>query len=312
MSLASTSTDELLSYLANDKDPAIRALVAKSKNGDDANSEEVKKVLGIKIAKALPQLAGQQNKKLTDLTYKILEDLVDDHAISVRRAVSESLKDVDCTPQKLAFKLAADAEREVACPMLRYSKALKEEDILNLIKQFPQAWRLVELAKRDDLSDEITHKLIQTEDRDIIGVLLDNQGNLLTEPDLEIVTDQAEKMSTLQPPLAHRPELPPNLAIKMANFVEEAVLKILCNRKDFDRQTLSEISETSQRRLAFRDDFEKSKNPKAYADKLYKSEKLDEDALKDALSWGEVTFITEAIAKRTQLSPIIIKNQPNL
>lgn len=307
---------ELLYFLASDQDPDVRVLIADNistpRQADQilANDtdERVRITLSRKIARILPDLSHQNNKQLTALTHQILEALVNDHALTVRKALSESLKDVDCTPPIIAFQLAIDAQEEVAAPIVRYSKALSDEDLLMLIKQYPETWRIAHLAKRKNLSSTVTEGLAEYADDHSVGILLDNEhGIILTDNGLEIIAERSETAKPLQKPLAHRPELPAHLALRMANFVEESILSILTARKDFDRHTLSKISEVAQRRIAFREEYEKNANPIAYAAKLFSAGKINEDIISDALSFGQVQFCIESIAKLGQLNPLIVK-----
>lgn len=306
---------ELLYFLASDKDPDVRVLIADNistpRQADqilaDDTDERVRATLSRKIARILPDLSRQNNKQLTALTHQILEALINDHALSVRKALAESLKDIDCTPPNLAFQLAKDAQEQVAAPIVRYSKALSDDDLLALIKQYPDTWRIAHLAKRDNLSSAVTNGLTEYADEGPLATLLDNTQIILTDNGLEIITEKSETMTSLQKPLAHRPELPARLALKMANFVEESVLSILIARKDFDRHSLSKISEVAQRRIAFREDYEKNANPVDYAEKLFAAGKINEEMMSDALSFGQVQFCIESIAKLANLNPLLVK-----
>lgn len=307
---------ELLYFLASDTDPDVRVLIADNistpRQADQilANDtdERVRITLSHKIARVLPDLSRQNNKQLTTLTHQILKALVNDHALSVRKALSESLRDVDCTPPKLAFQLAIDAQEAVAAPIVRYSKALSDDDLLALIKQYPETWRIAHLAKRENLSSVVTEGLAEYADDHTVGILLDNEsGIILTENGLEIITERSETATSLQKPLAHRPELPAHLALKMANFVEESILSILTARKDFDRHSISKISEVAQRRIAFREDYEKNANPTDYAARLFAAGKINEEIMSDALSFGQVQFCIESIARLANLNSLLVK-----
>ena len=132
---------EILYYLAEDADPAVRRAVAANAAAPrqanllltaDADAD-VRAELAGKIQKLLPDLAPSQTEKLRDLTVKTLDALAHDQLPRVRAALAEAIKESPYIPKSIALQLARDIEAEVAAPILEFSPLLNDADLREII-----------------------------------------------------------------------------------------------------------------------------------------------------------------------------------
>jgi hypothetical protein len=118
---------EVLYFLATDPDHTVRTAVA----GNEATPvqadlilakdqhEAVRADLARKIARLAPSLTQRQSDRVKEMTYEVLDELVRDQALKVRRIVSETLKDMPDAPPEIVQLLARDVELSVAGPLLQ-------------------------------------------------------------------------------------------------------------------------------------------------------------------------------------------------
>lgn len=294
----------VLLQLAGDADPSVRQEVAYNPAAPVKaalllaldTEGNVRAALAARAATLVPKLARNGIAHAQALTMHMLEILAIDQSLQVRQALASSLKDVAMVPVALVRKLAADAVREVAEPILRCCLALSDDDLVSLIAAHHESWARQAIAARPHVSERVADALIETGDATAISTLLDNHGALVCESALEKLVDMSAEDKFLQMPLAQSPRLPPRLATRMAAFVEESVLIFLRQRRDFDPATVADIIAVVRRRLAWASTARPGENGSERARRLFLGGELAESHISDALSWSELDFVTNGVA----------------
>jgi uncharacterized protein (DUF2336 family) len=297
---------EMLYLLATDPDPRVRRAVAAHKQTPAQVSPllaqdqdvDVREVLLQRLVKLLPDLPPAQQGEVYLATVKALETLAHDEVLRIREALANTLKDVAYAPYSVVKTLAEDIEESVARPVLQLCAALTDDDLLEIIGRHAAPWVLPAIARRATLSAAVSGAIIDQAEAAAGGVLLDNRGAVIDEPGLEALVEQAQAVPGWQPKLASRPALPSRLALRMAEYVEETVLKILQKRKDFDAETRAEVASVTRRRLDYLETTKGKQPPEARALALAKQGKLDETALLDAISWNDRAFVMAALGAK--------------
>lgn len=305
---------ELLYYLAEDQDLTVRLSVARNpRTPVQADlmlaydvDEGVRAVLAAKLARLLPDLSPEAQAQIHRRTVRALEALARDQVVHIRRAVAETLKDVACAPPALVNALARDVERKVAEPILRYSLALSDRDLLELVSGAREHWVVRAVAQRQTVSPDVAAAIVEAQDVAATGLLLDNAGAVIPEPALERIADGSAGTAVWRVPLARRPELPPRIAERIAAFADQAVLDVLRKRRDFDPDTASDIATVVQRRLEWAGASNQDETSEARARRLHAEGGLDETAIADALAWGDTAFVKAALILRAGVHPVII------
>jgi hypothetical protein len=147
---------EILYFLANDPDASVRTAVARNQatpvQADVILArdpqEAVRADLAAKISRFAPDLRPDETDKLKAMTYQVLETLIQDQAVRVRKVVAETLKDMNTAPVELIQRLARDPELAVAGPVLQYSPVLTDDDLLDIVRQLPIPGAAAAIAKR--------------------------------------------------------------------------------------------------------------------------------------------------------------------
>ena len=311
ITLASSSKthQEILYYLADkDPDPRVRQAVAENKSTpvhaspilahDD--DEDVRIKIAERLITLLPELSKQKQSQLYAYAVQALGTLALDEVLKIRKALSSALKDYAHTPPKVAGQLARDIEREVSAPILKLCAALSDEDILDILSQHPANWAIEAIAGRESVSADVSQAVIATEHVPAGEILLENKGAEITEQLLEEIITKSRQFPEWQKPLACHKHLPADMAKELAGFAQDAVKNLLCERGDFDEDTLEEISEAFKRRMDYADEQEREKeDPLEHAKRLHKESRLDEDVITDALAMRDREFVLASLALLT-------------
>jgi len=307
---SSKTHQEILFYLAvHDKDPEVRMAVACNISTPVQasvalamdTSVDVRFALAQRLVRLLPELEVSQQSQIYAVAVQALGALALDEVLKIRIALSSTLKDYAHTPPKIAAQLARDLEREVSEPILRFCMALADEDLLDILKNSPAAWALQAVASRKNLSEMISHAIIESDNREAGVALLNNAGAAIGVRTLERIIDRARDYTEWQKPAALNKSLPGYMANKLAEFADASVRDILIKRTDFDQTTIDNIAAVFTRRLSYADDVAQEP-PVDRARRMYKEGALTDEVMIDAMAMRDQDFVYAAIALKAGTS----------
>lgn len=298
---------EILYFLATDKVASVRAAIANNaatpRQADVLLTQDVDEVvrsqLAAKISKLAPGLSANEVDKLRRMTYEALETLARDQATKVRQIVAETLKDMADAPPDVIRHLAEDTEFVVCAPVLENSPVLTERDLIQIINLNPTEGALSATSKRASLSDEVMEELFASNDSTAVAGLLGNGSVSIKEDLLERICDKSRTVKALQDPLVHRPTLPKGVALRLADFVADHLIKALLNRKDLDPETAAAVREEVSWRLdkaAEKEAAATTETPYSKAKRLHENGELAPDMVESALKAGQKEYAIAALA----------------
>ena len=303
---------EVLYFLATDPDPTVRTAVAANEAtpvqadlilAKDAH-EAVRADLARKISRLAPTLSQRQSDRVKEITYEVLETLVRDQAVKVRRIVSDALKDMPDAPAEIVQFLARDPELAVAEPLLQCSPLLSDEDLLDLVQQMPIAGAVRAIARRKGLSAAVSDEICASNDVDAITALLGNASAQIREDTLDLLIERAPAHKAWHRPLVERPRLSDKAARKLARFVAQDLIERLKARSDLAADTAKALQDVVLARLELvgGDEDEELAGEAAQdrlieeARRLKAAGKLTESALVDALIGGKPGLVNAGLA----------------
>ena len=237
LAAASQLQPEFLYYFASDKDPDVRREVAKNPDtplqadillARDPDTT-VKMNLGDKIGTLLPNLSEEQNRKVTEMVFEVVEILSQDSLPSVRAMISDQIKSLDTVPPRIVQRLAKDTEAIVSTPVLEFSAQLTEQDLMAIIASGTRGAALAAIARRDGLSETVGTEIANTEDVLGVDALLRNATAKLPEDTLTAIVEAAEDKPAWHDALVGRKGLTKGLMRRMAGYVSESALNKLIN-----------------------------------------------------------------------------------
>ena len=316
---------EILYDLAeHDRDAAIRRAVAANIQTPVHASpilvvdtdQDVRIALAERLVRLLPDLSADKHSQLYAFTIDALGTLALDEVLKIRTVLSSALKDSLLAPPKLVGQLARDIEREVSEPILRYCAALSDDDLLDILKNHPAPWTVEAVARRQNVSGAVSAAVIDTYEEKAGVYLLENKSADITADTLSLIVERAKSFTSWQKPVAVRKTLPPELAKKLATFVDKSVRELLLNRTDLDPETMTEISNVVRRRLDMIEETgSDDDDAETRVKKMIAEGRLNEEAVIDALGVRDRDFVIVALAalvhsNRANIEKIVAMQAP--
>ena len=151
----------------------------------------------------------------------IMKQLAKDVEMAIRIALAERLADDAMAPHDLILLLVDDAI-EVARPIILRNPLLTDEDVLRLIAEFDVPYQEA-VAGRPHIGETITEALIRSDVESVLVTLIRNATAKISTDAYSALVDKSRRILAIQEPLARRPDLPPQLATKMCEWVSDAL-----------------------------------------------------------------------------------------
>jgi uncharacterized protein (DUF2336 family) len=161
------------------------------------------------------------NSRERELMREILRRLTRDVEMAIRIALAERLAEDTTAPHDLILLLVDDAI-EVARPLILGSPLLTEADVLKLIAEAGIAHQ-VAIADRPHLSVPVTNELAKSEHETVLVALVRNVTAKISDTAYRALVEKSRAIAGLQEPLIRRPDLPPQLATDMCEWVSDAL-----------------------------------------------------------------------------------------
>ena len=294
---------EILYFLASDKSLEVRRAIALNPatpvqadailagDLDDA----VRVDMARKISRLVPDMPPEEQAKIRELTIEMLENLASDQLPRVRAVVAEELKHTAKAPLQVIMQLAKDIEAIVAAPILEFSPLLSDADLKEIIAAGTAQEALTAIARRAELSEEVSDAVVASLDVPAVAALLTNKSAQIREETLDVIVDNAENIESWHEPLVVRPELSVRAMRRIATFVATSLIEILAQRNDLDPEFAEELGEAVRKRISqttgdLHDDSEKR------AEDLHRRGQLEDEVLVEALDAGQTEFVIKAIS----------------
>lgn len=325
MELASnpTTPPEFLYFLTDDPDIGVRRAVGENPATPGKADAKLSKDDDVSVRCAVARkivgdgLDADARRDMWRMGFTILETLMRDSMVKVRRILTEALHGDAQAPRQIVLGLARDREEDVAAPVLRDSPVLTDEDMMAIMADGPPEWAEQAIALRDNLSPDLADVLIRNGNASAVASMIENPGSPLSAPDLEKLIDRSRTVKELQPPLVERMDMTGGMLTKLAKFVAVPLLNTLCGRKDLDPTSTKAINGAIEARddkpkiratasdakiASSEGEADDAKTPEARARKLFADGSLTDEAVAVALDRWENNFVIEALALRSGYS----------
>jgi len=285
---------EILYYFATDPAVEVRLEVAENvgtplqadlilaKDPD----EKVRRELATKIGRLVPELTEEENERLVDMAMEVIEILAQDELPRVRAIVAEELKLATNVPKKIIRNLADDLEEIVSVPVLEYSPLLSELDLLEIIEKGLKGERLLAVARRQDITEPVVDAVVADKDPEVATVVLDNETAAISEATFDLLVDIAEADEECRKSIVYRADLPVRVILRIAEFVNAALMETLLARNAHQKEAVDQIRRTVRKRIEkgeLAGDDLPFETASERAEREFQEGKLDEDRLNKAL-----------------------------
>lgn len=310
---------ELLYFLAGDADPTVRRCVATNVATPGQadlllardKDVDVRADLAEKIAPRASGLLANETDPVRRLTFETLEILVRDKIPRIRRIIAETLKDFADAPIEVVASLARDSDPSVASPLLEHSPMLSDDDILAIIRPGLASESLGAIGRRRGIGEAVCDAVAATKNVDAITHLLANTSAQVREEALDQLIAQAPMIVAWHDPLVRRPTLPPGATLKLIRFIADALLIVLLDRSDLDKNARKAITKEVHRRIEENGSDLAEASPEEsdtdMARRMFAAGDLTDAAIEAKVRAGKSEFTTEALALRSTLNSRIVQ-----
>lgn len=240
------------------------------------------------------QLSSQERAIAED----IFSSLVKDVELRVRKALAESLQDNPDIPKDVAFTLAKD-EAEVAIPILENSIVLDDEDLKEIISsQGAEAQSAV--ARRKNVSEELSAALAETGNEDVVATLVANQGAQISDATMNKVVDDFGTSEAVNGKLATRQNLPLKVAERLVNLVSDKIKDHLVTHHKMSPDTAMDLLMSSREKATIGLlDGRESQDVMTLVKQLEKNGRLTPTIIIRALCMGDANFFNAALSVKS-------------
>ena len=161
------------------------------------------------------------NQRERELMREILRRLTLDVEMAIRIALAQRLAEDTTAPHDLILLLVDDSI-EVARPLILNSPLLSETDVLKLVTHGGVKHQEA-VAARPHIGVPVTDALARSDNESVLMALVRNATAKISEQSYAALVEKARALTGLQEPLVKRPDMPPQLATSMCEWVSDAL-----------------------------------------------------------------------------------------
>lgn len=232
----------------------------------------------------------------------IFKVMVRDAEERVRLALSAHLKSAANVPNDIAKSLATDIADDVAMPMLQFSDALTDADLVEIVRTQP-AVRTKAVAERDAVSTAVSEAIVDHGGEDAVVALVTNHGAEIAEESLSKVVDAYGDSERVQTPLIARPTLPVIVAERLLVKVTDHLKDQLIQKHALSEETATDLVLQSREKATL--GLSDGDAAISLVWQLHKNGRLTPSIVLRALCMGDLMFFEAALA---HLSDIPVEN----
>lgn len=243
--------------------------------------------------------SGLYTEAETKLANEIFRLLLKDTEMKIRSLMAETLKDNLQVPHDIIWALAND-RHEIAVPILQYSHVLSEEDLITIVRATREHPKLKAIARRESISRELSHALIEKRDHEITRELLANRGASIADASMDLILEEFAGEHSILEELVLRGGLPYEFAERLFATVSDALRKQLTRRyrlsSELAEESTSRAHETAM--LQFISPWMSQQDIDQLVSEMHRNKRLSDSVIIRSLCIGDLRFFETAIAKR--------------
>ncbi len=194
------------------------------------------------------ETAPARNDREAALFDDVLQLVAAEMQDEVLAELSERFADAPDAPVGLMRDLA-NHSFEVAGPVLRRSKALDEQTLLQVVS-YQSQHHIKAVAQREDVSESLSDAIVRLGDDNALDALIRNDSAKISRTSMEVAVDRAQRNSFLHEAVVQRHDLPIDLLNEMYFVVENRLRdQILERNASVDPATLDAALAKARERM---------------------------------------------------------------
>jgi len=261
-----------------------------------------------KITDFLEQHHTELSKTELALMSEILNKLMRNVEMTVRRKLAERLAQREDAPHDLIIMLAND-QIEVALPVLGLSKILSDDELITIIRHKTAQHQLT-IASRKKLSSDVCRELVTVGNTKVLITLLNNHDAKIDNGVFATLVEKSKNNIPIQPPIIERPDLPKEMAAKMYQWVSDSLKQSILTNFDLNEADIGGLLQDTIEEVS-NDDFAHITDEKSeilLVNKLHKAQKLSPAFLMKCLNQGQSSLFEIAFSKMINVPRKIMRS----
>ncbi|MGQ0533163.1 MAG: DUF2336 domain-containing protein [Caulobacteraceae bacterium] len=250
------------------------------------------------------ETSGARNQRETALFDDVLQLVAAEMQDSVLAELSEIFADAAEAPIGLMRDLA-DHSFEIAGPVLRRSRALDEQALVQIINCQSQE-HIQAVAQRGDVSETVSEAIVKFGDDYALDTLIRNDGAKISRTSMEVAIDRARRNASLHEGVVKRRDLPLDLLNEMYFVVENTLRdQIMARNASVDPKTLDAALAKARERMrqSTGDLTAEAKNAMAFIQSKKNSGELNARLLVSLYREAKQTHFLYGLSEITHLEP---------
>lgn len=266
--------------------------------------DDVTKLLAEPSPQVRAELAGKlglelDSPGLTEQELQLAQDIVrtmaKDVEVSVRQALSQSLRQAKRLPHDVAIKLANDVEN-VSLPILIHSEVLNDDDLTKII-QSGAASKQEAIAARTNVSEKISESLITNAGEKAVATLMANTGAHINDNSMNKAVDRFKDSDSVKENMVKRPTLPVTVTERLVAIVSENLRNHLAAHHELpDSITADIVMQSRERAIISLADGSSEEDLSKMVAQMHQNKRLTPSLILRALCMGDIAFFETAMA----------------
>ena len=161
----------------------------------------------------------------------------------IRQVLAQRLAKVDWVPAALVRMLAAD-EIDIARPVIAASPLLRDDDLLQLLADCSIEHQ-IQVALRPDLGAAVARAIVAGADPAVMTALATNRSARIEPAIFADLVERSRQLAALRAPLTRHPSLSEDLALRLYQWVGDALRQAIGDRFSIDPARLNEALQSA-------------------------------------------------------------------
>jgi uncharacterized protein (DUF2336 family) len=231
----------------------------------------------------------------------ILQMMVADAAVAVRRAMALALKNSPRLPRDMAVKLANDLD-SVALPILQHSPVLSDVDLIEILRAAGPS-KQVAIAARPSLSTAVTGVIADIGASVALERALANDNAQFDQNGLNVAIGRVGERPALLETMVRRKTLPVTISERLVSMVSGELFDHLVNNHALPPQLAIDLASTARERatLDLVEQAMRQSDVGRFVQQLNLAGRITPSLIMRAVCQGYVGFVEHAVAELSGL-----------
>lgn len=276
-------------------------------NLSSVKTDEGRRQLDASMANLLSSDIGVNNKKKFEAS-QVVSQLLKRASLDIREMLAERLAVQEDVPVQLLLALAHDENISVARPIIREANNFTDDDWSYIIDETStEHWQ--EIAKKDNLSTPVVHKLIDKRDEDTCVVIIQNKTLTFDREAMQKLKQVAFRVESLHSPLLDRHEIDMKMAAELYWSASYELRSQIIEKYSIDKKAVDRVLEDVVQEMinASSGHHDVTEDLILLAQRYGERREVTTQFMTKALRRGQIAFFIALLAEYCQVSVNIVK-----